>query len=549
MKNGVGYLTEECLKYYFLLSAVGTDLLSYKERHSSFRKLAQIFCIKSDSTAKELFEESEKEHFITVTDVPSYERLCRVIEYAGMSGQDAGLTELDGLILSMKRAAVYAKEEIFGRVGKVTGETVSSTLRDKAMKGSVDAMALLAFMEYNGICVARDAHCAVKRIRLCDRWNSVFGTLMGIAYDENRTPHYYDTLYTVFRDESRKDVFRYVCEAKGYSASPAEDSVSRMIEKAFGLGTVKRSTYDHAFARIALSEILSAADKEKILQTKQKELIQSYSALPFDAKKETPPDFDGGCTDSVAIKRPDELSGIKKNMAVTVRCPSKVYKPLFIVSPDAYMTKSYCDMLKAGLGEKRCVEVDASTLTMRDFVPDGDNNLFLRALSRTKTTQTVFLIKNCSEPEAPVLNELLKMTDHRFRSDFRLSCPAVSMDLSDIKLVFFSASPIEELEAVCDTVRSRRISQEEKKAAARAMFAERSREYGLGRLTVEEQCWDHLAGFDVDRIGSVTDEVIREAVYRGSDRVTLDRLREICAVWDGEKTRGFGFTVGGIGNA
>lgn len=548
MKKAVGYLTEVFLKYFFLLESVCSDYLSRKEKWDAYKKLADIFCIEMDDTVKDYFEESEKKHFLEIKDVASYERLCRIIEFAEKSGQDVEMTEEDYLILSQKRAAVNAKADIFKHAKNLTKETISSTLQSTAMNGNIDAMALLAFMEYNGICITKDAYHALKRIRLCAKWSHTFGNLMGIAYDTTNEQYYYDVLFTVFRNENQKEIFKYICAVKQYQGTAEKDSVARIIEKAFGLDIIKRSTYDHAFSRIAFSELISPEDKEKILLSKQKDILSAFADIPFDAKKEPRISFDAECTKTVTVKRTNELSGILKNMTVTVRCPAKVYKPLYIISADDYLTEMYSDMLKSGIGKEQCVEIDASTLTTRDFLPDRDN-LFLRALSGTKTTQTVFFFKNCSELEQPVMNELLKMTDYTYRNSFKLSYPAVTMNLSEIKFVFFSEKPIKELVEICDTMHSGKISQAEKKTVAETVFTERASEYGLKKLSMEESCYEYLAGFDVERLSGVIDEVIRESIFRGTDIVTAEWLKAFCSEQSSaKKEREFGF-MGGARNA
>ena len=342
------YLLEPFLTEYYLLEAVCGPHMSPDEKKKMFYELASVFCLSECDELASYYSESNKEPFCLIFDLPAYERLCRTIEFAEKSGQDISLTERDRMILSQKREAMLIKSEHLKLSKNMTKESSASGLLSMAMNGNIDAMTCLSYMEYHGICICRDTLTAKKRTRHAAKWNSLFGNLMGIAYDKENKEKYYNTLYTVLRGESRKTVFEHIRLSGNYRGKTESDPIARMIERAFSPGTIKRNIYDQLFSKIAFSDMISQEDKEKLLLTKQKDAILSLSELPFDVVRTPKIEFDSTVTDRLPFVRDAEVGKILRNITVARACPVDVYKPLLVVSPDAYVVDTYREMLKSG---------------------------------------------------------------------------------------------------------------------------------------------------------------------------------------------------------
>lgn len=168
---------------------------------------------------------------------------------------------------------VQQRRELFT---ELTRETVLAGLSAKAENGSIDAMTTLAYLEYHGIFGCADRENAVRRARLCGRWIDLFGNLLCIAYDSN-PQNCYDTLFT------ERPVLQHICAFTGYTGVCWRLPEARLMEKAFGLDIIKRSTFDRTFAKAAYSRLLSMEDKEKLLLSPQREVL---TALPFDLRQE-----------------------------------------------------------------------------------------------------------------------------------------------------------------------------------------------------------------------------------------------------------------------
>lgn len=541
------YLLEPFLVRYYLLDAICGSFLTEEQRREMFYRLARIFCIPDGEALEAYYCESEKEHYKAIHDMAGYERLCRTIEFARRSGQDVDLTAMDHLILAQKRKAMNIKMELFGQGRSLTGETAVAELSARAMNGNIDAMDCLAYMEYYGILLCRDTENAVSRARLCARWNDLFGNLFCIAGDTADKREYYDTLYTVLRSGSQQQVFVHICDFTGYTAPCTKQPVARIMEKAFGMEVVKRSVFDRTFAKVAFSRILSVEDKQKLLLNRQRDAWSSLGDIPFDVTEHKTLRFDESCADALPLLRRGEVRKIAQNFAVAMSCPAEVCTPLLIVAQDEFLVQMYTRMLRLGLGDTPVVELDAGTLTQMDFAGSKENML-LRGLCETKSSNTVFLVKNCQELDGKLTDELVKMLDLSYRRKFKLFQPAVSLDLSGVRFVLLSGgktAAVMKLAACCDTVFTERIKPEEKDAVINSVFRGRAEAYGRTQLRLEPDCLKYLTGFDTGQVALIVDGSIRCAIYERADTISLQALQAVCKdrnITPGR--RGFGYTGG-----
>lgn len=542
------YLLEPFLAHYFLIDAVCRPYMSEEGRREVYYELARLFCLEREDV-EEVYAVSNEPHFHAITDLVSYGRLCRTVEFAADRGEDPELTPTDTLILSCKRQAMTVKANLFKQERNMTREAIADTLLTTAVQGSVDAMELLSFLEYHGICVPADRHNAIKRLRLCARWNSLFGNLMGIAYDPERLGHYLSILGTISRTEGQKGAYERICQRSGRTTTFTRDPVARIIERAFGLGIIKRKLYDQFFARIAFSELISSEDKAKLLLNNNPDVIRQYAELPFDAKTGIRAELNTSAPDKMPIRRENEIDRILRSLAVAQTCPASVYKPLMIVSDDAFVGNVYENMLLTLTAGQPTFILDGGTLTERDF--DGSrDNVLLRGISETGRVDTYFIIKDCDELEGRTADELIKVLDNNYRGKLKLFNPPVSLDLSEAKLVLLASGRTREvgkLAEFCDTVYVDRVQIGERPAAVEHLFRLGTEAFGLEGMTLTDGARQSLTALSTDRLASVIDALLRRAVYSGEHTVTSEDVRAVC---DDEgftpARRGFGYTGGTI---
>lgn len=550
MKNTVGYLIEPLFSQFFLIDSICNGFINESERKNIFNDLANVFCIPVDENTEKYFSVAESSQYKNILDYSSYERLCRTIEFAEISGQEVDLTEIDRIILAQKREAMLIKSEIFKQSKNLTAESVADTLLNIAMNGNIDAMATLAYMEYHGICICEDKKRALKRFRLCAQWNHLFGNLMGIAYDEENKADYFNTLYTMLRSADQREVFKYICEFKGYSENCEKLPVARIIDKAFGLGIIRRNVYDQTFAKVAFSELVSDKDKEKLLLNKKRDAIISLSDFPFDARRNVEYAFDNEAVEEVALKRDGEMHKILCALSPAVNGCHELYRTLLVETEDEYISEMYVDVLRKGFEKQnKVIEVDASTLTPADFAGSKEN-FILRGLSETKQSHTVFLVKNCNEIESGELNELVKLLDYEYRRKFKLVEPTVSLDLSDVLIVLF-ASEINDLVGSlaeeCDVVQTEGINNSEKHTVIDSTFRARSQKFGIGRVELEEEGKKYLAPFSSGQIMRIIDSALKKAAYENESIITAEALKTISNQQNIAKPRReFGYLGGAI---
>lgn len=549
MKYAVGYLIEPLLTQFFLIDAICRGFLKEEERAAIFRELAHVFCVPLNEETEEYFHVANTSHYKNIADFPAYERLCRTIEFAQSSGQTVELTPVDRVILAQKREAMLIKSEIFKQSKNLTADMIADTLLNTAMNGNVDAMVTLSYMEYHGICIGKDPANAVKRLKLCAKWNHLFGNLMGIVYDPKNKSTYYNILYTILRSANQREAFQYIRDFTAYEKTCSKNAVARIIEKAFGLGIVKRNAYDQIFAKVAFSELICAEDKEKLLLSKKKDAIASLSDIPFDAAREKKYSFDETKAESIPLHREGELREIFCSLSPAIHNRNRLYRPLLVAGNDEYVAEMYVGALKSGFSKKNKVfEVDAGTLTLQDFA-GAKENFILRGLSETKQSHTVFLVKHCDEMGEAALAELIKLLDYEYRRKFKLLEPTVSLDLSDVLIVLFASEineGVRKLARECDVVWTEQISTAEKHTVIESTFTARSKLFGIGHATLDAAGKAYLTPFQTGQIIRIIDSALKRAAYDHDAAVTAEDLKTITAQQNMTKTkREFGY-LGGV---
>jgi hypothetical protein len=530
MKNAVGYLIEPLLTQFFLIDAICRGFISETQKREIFNELAKIFCVPLNRETEEYYSVATSSHYNNITDYATYERLCRLIEFAESSGQTTEMTLIDRVVLAKKREAMLIKSEIFKQSKNLTADIVADTLLTTATNGNVDAMVTLAYMEYHGVCICKDAKSAKERLALCAKWNNLFGNLMGIAYDARNKENYYDILHTVLKSSNQREVFKYICEFTSFDKEFNKCAVASIIEKAFSLGIIRKNVYDQIFAKVAFSPLISAEDKEKLLLNKKKDAIVSLSDIPFDVDRGKTFAFDESAALCSPLHRDEELHQMFCSLSPALNNRNELYQTLLVANSDEYISDMYLDAIKAGFEKtNKVIELDASTLSAQDFAA-AKENFILRGLSETKDSHTVFLVKHCDELRESELDEMTKLLDHEHRRKFKLMEPTVSLDLSDVLIILFASEVnenVKNLSEECDVVWTERLTEDEKKVVIESTFNARSKSFGIERARLDEDGMRYLAPFRTDYIIRIIDSALKKAAYDKETVVTAKTLRTI----------------------
>ncbi len=548
MKDTVTYLLEPFLTQFFLLDSICRGLLNTHDLHDCFKELARVFCVPLNKQTNQYLTVAEQAEYKNIVDQGAYERFCRILEFALLSEQDADMTAVERVVLAQKREAMLIKSEIFKQNKNLTADSIADTLFTAAAIGNTDAMAILAFMEYHGICICRDTANALARMALCGKWNHLFGNLMGLAYDTANTQHYGNTLYTILRNRRQREVFRYICTEYVLDNSFERCPEAAIIEDAIGLGIIKKNTFDRQFAKAAFSELLSAEDKETLLlNNKQGEGI-ALPALPFDADRSTCFVFDAEKAKRLPVERGEELNRLLCSLHPAVSNRPAMYKPLLVAGNDEFVADMYLQAVKAGFCKNKIIEVDAGLLTPVDLSACKENFL-LRGLAETKQSHTIFLLKNCENLNERELEELTKLLHYENRRKFRLAEPAVCADLSDVLIILFASAvndTVKNLALSCDAVWTERISEDEKDAVIDSVFSEHAKAFGIGCAKLDEQARKYLAAFKTQQIFRMLDGALKRAAFENDLLITQQTLKTVARQQNfTTERREFGY-VGGM---
>lgn len=545
MTEEYAVLREGFLTFYYLITSVCRGYLDKETEEKIFGELREVFCLPKTDEINRLYTASCAEVYRGISDLSSYERLCRMMEYAEKTGQDMGILPLDRLILAQLRTAVHKKAAILSQEKNTTLETILTSLQCSASNGNIDAMLLTAFMEYHGICVSRDPERALRRMRLCARWNNLCGNLFCLSYDAARGKEYLSVLSAILKGASQKQVYDVICRRHGEGEEVEKNATAALLEKVFSMGMQKRERYDRAFARVAFSDVIATEDKEKLLLGHGQEGA-SLEALPLDLRYGTIT-LDAAPWQSAPLKRTGESEKIMQNITVAVRCSGEVYKPLLLLCNDDYVTDMYADLLKKTLCGATVAEIDASTLSERDFAKDTDN-IFVRTLAATKRADTFFFLRNADALTETGAEEAARMFDPDYRRRFKLFHPSVSLDLSGIRFVLFASGRSalgRHFRQVCDTVSPENVNEKEKEVAVKHAFRVFREKFGLPELDMENgACLSYLSAMDSRQMLQTLDGAMRRAVYSGSAILTLALLQQAGTEATASGKGGFGYAGG-----
>lgn len=533
MKNKSVYLIEPLMVQYFLIDSICTDYIDNTQKKRIFNELMWVFCVPDDGCAEEYFSVASSPCFSDITDYAAYERLCRKIEFAEASGQFAALSHSDRSVLAQKREALRIKADIFRHNKNLTAGIIEDTLFDAATNGNVEAMSILAYMEYHGIFIGKDRKNAVKRMRVCARWNNLFANLMGITYDTDNAEEYYNALGTILKGASRQEVFGHICEFNSREASYEKHSPAEIIEKAFGMGIIERNVYNRSFAKTAFSQIISYEDKKKLLLGNKRDTMLYLGDLPFDTDNCGVFSFDAERAKKIPLERELEADKILCALHPATSNRPYVYRTALVVCGDEYVENMYINAIKSGFeGNNKTFEIDAGTLSARDFSGTKEN-FILRGLGKTKNTHTVFLIKHCESLEES--EELIKLLDYEYRRSFKLLDPAVSFDLSNVLIVLFASEmneTVKSLSAYCDVIRADGVTGIERSTVIESTFRKRSDDFGICDAQLNDEGKTYLSGFSTEQIILIIDGALKKAAYDNKSVITAETLKTISAQYN-----------------
>lgn len=522
-KTNTTCLTEEFLTCYWLVVSVCEGAFDSNRRRAVYDRLADIYCLPEKNET--YFSALEAAPFCTVTDTASYEQLCRVMEYARESGHGVAVSDTDRLLLGRMRIALQKKSAVIPTVGHLTDAALADTLIRAARNGQIDAMAVLSFLEYEGILPGADRERAVRRMRLCASWNDLFGLLFCLSCDDRYRDERKAALRVLLSHSALESAAPYLTE-KLCLGEEGDETVPRLLEKAFGLGTVSREKYDPEFAAVAFSEVITAEDKKNLLLSTHR---QALPALPFTMKRGGRIAFSADGAAALPPTRREEAGQILRNLAVAVRCPDAVYRPLLLAVGDGFVGDMYEKTIRKCLSGAAVCDVDAAMLAPEDLTPTWQN-IFLRHLCATGKTDTVFFIRHCEELGKEQTADLLRLLDPVGRRSFKLTAPAVSFDLSGLRFVLFSRDrsyPFALLSEVCDTVFCEKTADEEKAAAVRSILSDLCRGFEDFKADLAgEDCVAKLMQYDTNDIRLILDRALRDAVYRDEGCITREELTE-----------------------
>ncbi len=494
------------LSKFYLIAALTAKLISSEQKREIYELLARIYCIDKEPSAERYWELSERAPYSEMSNLSDYERECRLISYAALMGKDIGMTADDRIILAAKGEALRRKQDMLSLGKHYTADALSDGLLAAAGSGNIHALGAVAFLEYYGIAIGFNKKRARKNIEKGIRWNNLDCILLKLAERDGSGEECIRKLATVYGYDDDMILTEHIASYYSLNIPSERDKNTALLEKAFMTGAAQRELYDMKVDSLVYTELLTAGDKRRIIENYKRETAPLYHDLPTHIDMDAEIKVDYTALDGVKLRREGELRKIKRNLAGAVSGDRKRYKPLLLISKDPYVLGMYEKAIKKALKGTPCITLDAGLLTAADLSMTKDN-VFLRSVSDAGQMAHAFLIEGVEKLSEGGIRELIKYVRGDMRSAFRLSAPQVTLDLSPLLPILFSASEVpEELAEYCDVVRVAAVAVGEKEASVKDILNSMRKTYGLKELNVTEEVMSGLVAKSSVQVSELADE-------------------------------------------
>ncbi len=482
-------LEERFLTSYFEFELLIADFISKEERSKLFCELSRIYLI-DDKRRSELFDLCQSDGVISVSSESDYNLQKRLNDFKRLNGITRNRDE--AYFIDIKgRAITLLKQMGYNSILDATKPATFSFLANTCQFGVIGSMRILGTLQILGIFTDKDERSGKALIKKCARWNDADSILTMLMYEEQNRKEYISMLYSVSDSTPFEVLFDNARVFYGFDRV-RKHKPTDLIESAIGLGIVKRDIYSPQVVRIAYSEVLSDGDKTKLILNNQN-LIAQINDLPLSLNNEELELCDN--TISMLQRENERQAVIQSVMYSAMRgalCPC-------LVTNDEFVSNDYITMLDSAFENVNVIKIDARELNGNDFSLDK-NNVLIRSLCEDK--RNIILLVLRSGADINMVELLARFLKESTRASFHLASPGISLDLSSVLTVCVCDSGmLSYIKQACDIIQLSPISSDEASRIIDKIIAQRSLEYGIENLAIEDSAKRAL----IEKFGSFND--------------------------------------------
>ena len=495
------HLMELFHSHFFFFDVVAGSFVSDEARRRVQALYADIFCV-TDPAVRESTEMLLSLPIIArAREAHTYQMLCRVSDlYSDRFSHE------ERTLIARKRNAMRIKGEVLGLTAPTTAERALSALEFAAAAGDVESVALLAFLQAEGILLPRDTDAARALMHKGARWQHPFCLLMALHY---ATPaeraELASPLCAAFRTPVRRAVLHHVCAHYGLNANAAASELDVALCDAIDRKQLQRDTLDADVLCMLDSKLLPAQSKRQVLANIKD--IHLHTLPLRVTKATTPPAARLGDIEPLC-DREEELSRVGEYLTLPASGGGLRPAPLLLICEDRFVLDRYREALCAAFGDHPVGRVDLSDPAHASLSPTPDNAL-LCELVRLGDACPVMLIESCEEADGERGKALAKLLSANYRRDYRIPSLSLSFDLSGMLPILLAGDePAPEVVAACRVVRLQPVRDGERKDVIRWLLSRKQEALQLQSLTLDTEALALLCEYEPARISDLLDTAL-----------------------------------------
>ena len=523
----------------------------YTPTKQLFNRLTRTFSV-STRRANALFNLTEQEsvkEIVTASDAKRYKRITQFLQES--NSPDLYDADTDSLIRIKAEALELASKAEMCQDGKTTRNAVYQTLLDRANSGCVDALRLLGTLELFGLFVEKNVEQGIEKVLKASQWGDALGMFLliraGVNVDYVNRNFYaaaQNSPYSVLISIVNKDV------ADDGNHAAAEIV---LLNKMFNSKMVNKSVYSPAHARVLYATGISREDKEKILLSENKQLLNDVANLPiYSPRGELHCSLEG--IRRMTLCREEERLQIETALQNRDLRTWSNYKPLCLAVNSLYLQRLYAKAIERCFRGEMVERIYVAELQERDFEPTA-SNVFVRhcksvadnerVVKRNNDTGNVFLLILNGDLSDSVLKRVKEFLSTAWRRQVQLLHPSVTLNFSyALPIVICDGINAKKLKNLVDMVQIADVDSGERTLLIEEMLLKKANLYFGRSVEITDDAQALTSEFSLEDVEKIIDTAFRamRVKFENADKVAfaIQPFVEAYKQQHGERSYGFG---------
>lgn len=486
--------------YWFFQAALGNVSYSSKDL---FFNTARVYGL-SAQESEELYSATQSREIEEIRSDADFKQYQRIVEYFTVTGKRVDYpSRLKEMITLKGRAYADAKKHSMIIDGKDAVLLVKNHLLQQSDAGNVYAIRTLGFLTLTGILFEKDEEAGCRRLKDAADWNDVFSLLALIACGLGDREENVSRLCTVYGDAADKEFIEKLSGKKREDIECCERA--KLLNDLFALGTCNKDKYSSIYAKTVFADSICLQDVKNIVYSESAAAVAMIAQLPLALKKLDLPRIGKSLKDNGKLRaRSAEADRICQALRKSEFCSAEG-KTVCISSNSSFARALYEEAFSACEGVM-VTKVNVGELKSEDF-DKTFGNFFLKSLGDGR--QNVVFLEFCGNVGSAVRDKATEYLSRGNLSKFKLKNPAVTIDVSAVKVICLcDEANARMLAKFCEVVNVKELDNDEYKTAVFDMaYAYAKRPLKRADVRFSEDVFEDGCRYSPEDIADAIDEI------------------------------------------